>query len=102
MYRAAWAIAGFVTLSACSTLLTPSGSAAARWAALEKSRAEAASAQAGERKICKNMPVMGSHFPEKVCSTQAEWDALDEQTRQSAEQFDSDRRSGRTEGSFER
>lgn len=101
MYRAALAIAGLVSVGACSTLLTPSGSAATRWAALEKSRAEAAT-KTSERKICKNMPVMGSHFPEKVCSTQAEWDAFDEQTRQSADQFDSDRRSGRTEGAFER
>ena len=102
MRHVAVALAGVVALSACSTLLTPSGSAATRWAKLEKSRAEAAKGPTGERKICKTMMTMGSNFPQKVCSTQAEWDAFDEQTRQSADEFDAGRRAGKTDSGFEK
>jgi hypothetical protein len=102
MRHVAVALAGVLALSACSTLLTPSGSAATRWAKLEKSRAEAAKGPTGERKICKTMTTMGSNFPQKVCSTQAEWDAFDEQTRQSADEFDAGRRAGNTDSGFEK
>jgi hypothetical protein len=101
MRRAAIAIAGLLAASACSSLLTPSGSAATRWAKLEKSRAEAA-AGGTVGMICKNMVVMGSNFPQKVCSTQAEWDAFNEATRQSADEFDASRRAGNTDSGFER
>jgi len=96
------ALVGVMALSGCTTLLTPSGSAAARWDRLEKSRAEAAKGPAGERKVCKSMMTMGSNFPQKVCSTQAEWDAFDEQARQSADEFDAGRRAGNTDSAFER
>lgn len=92
--------AGTATLGGCSNFLTASGSAATRWAALEKSRAaKAAGGDAG--KICKTMPVMGSNFPQKVCSAQAEWDAFDDETRQSVDDFDNQRRSGNTDSAFE-
>lgn len=105
MRHVAFAIAGLVatslvTTSACTSLITPSGSAATRWAGLEKSRAAAASGST-ERKICKDMVVMGSHFPKKVCSTAAEWDAFNEETRKSADEFDAGRRAGNTDAEFE-
>jgi hypothetical protein len=96
MRHIAVALAGVLVLNACASLMTPSGSAAARWARLDKARAEKASgADAG--KICKNMTVMGSNFPERVCSTEAEWDQFDKANRQSAEDFDAQRRSGNTQ-----
>lgn len=96
------AVAGIVVLGGCSNLLAPSGSAATRWAALEKTRAAKASGNPDEGKICKSMTVMGSNFPQKVCSTQAEWDAFNEQERTKVDQFDADRRAGATESGFER
>jgi len=95
------AIAGVFTLSACASLLTPSGSAAARWERLEQARAQKA-AGADPNKICKTLSVMGSNFPQRVCSTQAEWDAFNEQQRQTADEFDTGRRSGSTGSAFER
>ena len=95
------AAAGVAILGACASLVTPAGSAATRWAALEKSRA-AKAASGNADKICKNMTVMGSNFPQRVCSTQAEWDQFNEQTRQSAEEFDAGRRAGNTDSAFER
>jgi hypothetical protein len=47
------------------------------------------------------MPVMGSNFPKRVCSTQAEWDKFNDETYKSVEDFDRDRKSGITQGSFE-
>lgn len=101
MRHVAMAFAGVMALSGCVTLLTPSGSAATRWAKLEKSRAEAASGPSGERKICKTMMQMGSNFPQKVCSTQAEWDQYNEEARKSADEFDAGRRAGNTDSAFE-
>ncbi len=101
MRLVAIALASIAALSGC-TLLTPSGSAATRWAALEQSRAAKAGGSGPDARICKTMSVMGSNFPQKVCSTQAEWDAFDEQTRASADEFTAERRSGNTESAFER
>lgn len=101
MRHVAVALAGVMALSGCATLLTPSGSAATRWAKLEKSRAEAAKGPNGERKICKTMMQMGSNFPQKVCSTQAEWDQFNEEARKSADEFDAGRRAGNTDSEFE-
>ena len=67
----------------------------------EQGSTEVAAAENGEKKICKSMPVMGSNFPKRVCSTQAEWDKFNEETYKSVEDFDRDRKSGITQGSFE-
>ncbi|MFT3725061.1 MAG: hypothetical protein QM773_15935 [Hyphomonadaceae bacterium] len=95
-------VAGLVALSGCANLLTASGSAATRWANLEKSRAAKAAGHTDEGKICKSMMVMGSNFPQKVCSTQSEWDTFNEQQRKTAEEFDANRRAGNTDSAFER
>jgi hypothetical protein len=47
------------------------------------------------------MPVMGSHFPERVCSTREEWDQFAAETRQSVDDYDAQRRAGNTQGEFE-
>lgn len=100
MRHVAIGLAGVFLLSGCGGFLTPSGGAATRWAALEKSRAAKANgAEAG--KICKTMSVMGSNFPQKVCSTQAEWDAFNEQQRKTVDEFDAGRRAGNTDNPFE-
>jgi hypothetical protein len=52
-------------------------------------------------KICKRMPVMGSNFPKTVCSSAEEWAAFEEQTRESVDAYDKDRKSGNTQGAFE-
>jgi hypothetical protein len=94
------ALAGILLLCGCASLMTPSGSAAARWAALEKSRAAKAAGVEGE-KICKNMSVMGSNFPQRVCSTPEEWKAFEEEQLKTAEEFDRQRRAGNTGSAFE-
>jgi hypothetical protein len=47
------------------------------------------------------MTQTGSNFPQKVCSTQAEWDEFDKLAEQAAEDFDAGRRSGVTGSLFE-
>ena len=47
------------------------------------------------------MTVMGSNFPQKVCSTAEEWEAFDEQQLKTAEEFDRQRRAGNTDSAFE-
>ncbi len=94
------AIVGSVSLTGCTTLITPSGSAATRWAALDKSRAAKARGLADTR-ICKSMKTTGSNFPQKVCSTQAQWDAFAEEARKSAEEFGTGRRAGNLGDRFE-
>lgn len=85
--------AGCLVLSAgCSNFLNPGGAAAARWAALEKSRAANVAGVSDAEKICKVMPVTGSNMPKKVCSTQAEWDTAQKEQREAAEQFNADLR----------
>jgi hypothetical protein len=72
------AVVGAMITGGCATLLTPSGSAADRWATLEKARAaKQHAALSGEELICKSMPVLGSNMPQKVCSSQEEWDRFD-------------------------
>jgi hypothetical protein len=87
-------------LSGCSSLLTPSGSAAARWERLDKQRAAKAAGVASNQ-ICKTMNVMGSNFPQKVCSTREEWDAFEAEQLKTAEEFDRGRRSGNAGADFE-
>lgn len=94
------ALAGVLFLGGCASLLTPSGSAATRWDALEKSRA-AKAAGTEQAKICKNMTVMGSNFPQKVCSTAEEWDAFNAKQLETADEFDRQRRAGNTDSAFE-
>jgi hypothetical protein len=60
-----------------------------------------AAADTGEKKICKSMPVMGSNFPKRVCSTAEEWKKFEEETYKSVEAFDRDRKTGNTQGTFE-
>jgi len=101
MRHIAAALAGVFVLAGCQSLLTPSGSAAARWASLEKSRA-AKAAGFDQRMICKDMPVIGSNFPKKVCSTPEEWQAFNEKQLETADEFDRQRRAGNTGDDFER
>ena len=91
-------LAGAVSASGCG-ILNASGSAATRWAAIDRARAEKAnpSMSADAAKICKTMPVTGSTLPKRVCSTQAEWDAADAQNRAAAEDFNREMRSGNAE-----
>jgi hypothetical protein len=88
-------LAGFVLLGGCY-FMTPGGSAAARWAALDSARAAKANPTAGE-KICKSMTPTGSIMPQKICSTQQEWDAFEAETAKTADKFNEYRRSGSTE-----
>ena len=89
------AIAGaMIMLCGCSSL-PASTSVAGAGAAQQLADAS------GEEKICKNMRVMGSNMPKRVCSTQAEWDAFDKETRASVDAYDNDRKQGNTQGAFE-
>lgn len=101
MRLAAALLSAIAMLSGCASLLTPSGSAAARWERLEKQRAAKAAGVASNQ-ICKTMSVMGSNFPQKVCSTREEWDQFDAEQRRTAEEFDRNRRSGNTDSGFEK
>ncbi|MDP3737614.1 MAG: hypothetical protein Q8R02_09505 [Hyphomonadaceae bacterium] len=56
---------------------------------------------ASEKKICKRMAVMGSNFPKTVCSTAAEWAAMNAAAHESVDAYDKDRKQGNTQGSFE-
>jgi len=86
-------LAGALSASACS-FLNPSGSAASRWANLEKTRAMKADPQLAAKQVCKSMKITGSNLPTRVCSTQAEWDAREELERQAAEDFNTRMRDG--------
>lgn len=88
----ALAVGSLVLLAGCSNFMTPGGAAAARWAALEKTRAAKVAGLTDADRICKVMPVTGSNMPKKVCSTQAEWETVERQQRESAEQFNADLR----------
>ena len=101
------ALAGVVSLSACS-FLTPSGSAAARWERLEAAREAKANpptevAAATGKKICKSITPIGSVMPKRVCSTESEWEQFADETGKTADGFNQLRRSGAlapaTEGS---
>ncbi len=88
-----------VIVGACATPNLASSSAPANETA--KVGVQLASTEAGEKKICRSMPVMGSNFPKRVCSTQAEWEAFDERSRESVDAYDKDRKAGNTQGGFE-
>lgn len=89
-------LAGAVSVGGCG-FLKPGGSAETRWANLEKTRAAKANPQAGQEQICRSLKVTGSNLPQRVCSTQAEWDAADAQARTDAETFNREMRSGNGE-----
>jgi hypothetical protein len=40
-----------------------------------------------ERKVCKSEPVVGSRFAKKICHTQAEWLAIQQQNRVTTEEY---------------
>jgi len=86
------ALAAPLLLSGCSNFLNPGGAAAARWTALEKTRAARVAGLTDADRICKVMPVTGSNMPKKICSTQAEWETAERQQRDAAEQFNADLR----------
>jgi hypothetical protein len=86
-------LAGALSLGACS-FLNPSGSAATRWANLEKSRAAKADPAASGQQVCRSIKPTGSNVPQRVCSTQAEWEAVDAQALENAEDFSRDIRAG--------
>jgi hypothetical protein len=90
-------------LTACTTAAetAPRTATQAAPAQVAASGPAAAPKDASEEKICKRMVVMGSNFPKRVCSTAAEWAAMDAATRTSVDAFDKDRRQGNTQGSFE-
>jgi hypothetical protein len=60
--------------------------------------AQLAAAETGDKKTCKNMPVMGSNFTKKVCATQAEWEAFARQGQEGVDQFEADRSTAGTQG----
>lgn len=86
------AAGSLVLLGGCSNFLNPGGAAAARWAALDKSRAAKLAGDTNAEKICKTMPVTGSNMPKKICSTQAEWELVEREQRDASEKFQSDLR----------
>ena len=87
------ALSGVFMLSGCASLLTPSGSAATRWANLEESRAAKAAGMESNQ-ICKTLNVTGSNFPQQVCSTQDDWDQFNAEQRQAVDELDRARRAG--------
>jgi hypothetical protein len=90
------ALAGLASLGACN-FLTPSGGAAARWAAIENARAARANPTANADKICKSMTPTGSIMPQRICSTQAEWDAFDRESSKTVDAFNDLRGAGSVE-----
>lgn len=90
-------LAATLSLGACS-FLNPGGSAAARWANLEKARAAKANPAPAGSQVCRSIKPTGSNVPQRVCSTQAEWDVVDAQARENAEEFSDDVRSSGAAG----
>ena len=90
-------------LTACTTAAETAPRTATRAAPVQVAASGPAAApqDASEEKICKRMTVMGSNFPKKVCSTAAEWEAMNAATRASVDAYDKDRKQGNTQGSFE-
>jgi hypothetical protein len=88
------AVAGLVSLAGCN-FLNASGSAAARRERLEAARAARANPQTADaKKVCKSITPIGSIMPQKVCSTEEEWAAFDDETGKTADSFNQLRRSG--------
>jgi hypothetical protein len=98
-------VVGFALLGGCGGFLNASGGAATRWAAIEDAREAkaiaAADPTASVGKICKSMTATGTIMPQRVCSTQAEWDAFDAETGKSADIFNQLRNSGTVEPATE-
>ncbi len=44
-----------------------------------------------EKKICKTLKTIGSNMPQRICSTQAEWDDYAKQGKGSVEDYQRDR-----------
>jgi hypothetical protein len=42
------------------------------------------------KKVCKSEPIVGSRFVKKICHTQAEWLAIQQQHRVTTEQYQRD------------
>jgi hypothetical protein len=69
--------------SGCANLLTPSTNAAARWAAQAKAREAREGGRLklvsnpNDKKLCKEMPVIGSNMRKRVCSSESEWESYD-------------------------
>jgi hypothetical protein len=40
----------------------------------------------GEDVICRSIPVTGTRFPQRICKTQAAWDAFDDYTNDNAKE----------------
>ncbi len=91
-------LAAVFSMTGCG-LLNASGSAATRWAALDKARAEKANptTSADASRVCRTMNATGSNVPKRVCSTQTEWDATDAQNRADTEDLNREMRSGNAE-----
>ena len=106
VFAAGFALTESLLLCACTTASETVPRAAIQASSAPESApvsgpAIAAKDGTSEKKICKRMPVMGSNFPKTVCSTAAEWAAMDEATRASVDAYDKDRKQGNTQGSFE-
>ena len=71
-------LALFFSIAGCTTPVAGSPSD-------EASAAKIVTAE-GEDVICRSIPVTGTRFPEKICKTQAAWDAFDDYTNDSAEE----------------
>lgn len=91
------ALAAALALGACGGFMTAGGAAAKRWAALEKARIAKANADPNDPQVCRTTTVTGSVVPQRICSTQAEWDATDAMARADAEAFNREMRSGNAE-----
>ena len=91
------AVAATLALGGCGGFVTAGGAAAKRWAALEKARVARANADPSVPQVCRAVTVTGSVVPQRICSTQAEWDATDAMARADAEAFNREMRSGNAE-----
>lgn len=89
-------LAGALSVTACG-FMNAGGSAASRWARLEEARLAKANPSPDGAQICRTMRATGTNVPQRVCSTQAEWDATDAQNRADAENFSREMRSGNHE-----
>ena len=85
-------------MSACAS--QPAKTVAAEAAPVSASGPEVAEAD-GSQRVCRRMEVMGSIRPQRVCATQAEWDAKAEQDQEGVESFDRARRQTGGLGTFE-
>ena len=89
-------LTGVFAMGGCS-FLNAGGAAKTRWANIEKQRAMKANPELAGQQICKSVPITGSNLPQRVCSTQAEWDAAEQLALQDAENFNRQMRDGNAE-----